>query len=521
MGKWIDKKNVNLSELCFYLFFISLLFAKGIGLYDGQTAFKVFLLLALMGWAGKILLTEYELYEIALYTIFIVLGGFTYLISHDKGAFLVILLLCALKNMDLKKVFQVGCITWVLSFCSLFLLTSLHIVDSAFKVHDRLGLGRVIRWNLGYAHPNVLHISYFTLVCFLIYLLQDKYRFSQLVLLELGNLYVFMYSLSNTGFLVTTFCLILVFYWNFRKKFCKAEQIMVECCLPLCIFLSFGAPLLLKGRAFDVVNKLLNTRVELSQWFLLNQPIKLLGVNTASIVTALRTMDNSYVYAIITYGAVFFIFIIIRYFQIIHCKASNQDGMALCIILSCLVAGLTEPFLFNTSFKNVSALFLGAGLFKVQKVKDSHPIHLIKDRNITIPLLGFQKIVIEIKKSICNYNLKLAGISALVALICGITIFFITPMPESYFLPRAAFEYTDDLVQSYYFTSENDAKQDGVTVLGYQSDQTEMVAFCGKIPQVERFRNAVTGVLLSGAVFFVTGSILMIYARRNEKSYEK
>ena len=50
----ITKKHmVKRSEICFYIFFVSLLFAKGIGLYDGQTAFKVFLVIALMGWAGK------------------------------------------------------------------------------------------------------------------------------------------------------------------------------------------------------------------------------------------------------------------------------------------------------------------------------------------------------------------------------------------------------------------------------------------------------------------------------------
>lgn len=518
MEKWIEKKNVSLSELCFYLFFVSLLFAKGIGLYDGQIIFKIFLLVSLVGWGGKMILTQYELCEIPLYILLVALGGLIYLVSREKGALLVILLLCALKNMDLKKVFRVGCVTWILSFGSIFLLTSLHIVDSAFKVHDRLGLGRIIRWNLGYAHPNVLHISYFTFVCFLVYLLQDRYRLNQLLLLELGNLYVFMYSLSNTGFLVTTLCLMLVFYWNSRKKLCKIEQILIECCLPVCLFFSFGAPLLLKGRAFDIVNKLLNTRVELSQWFLLNQKIKLLGVNTTSIVTALRTMDNSYVFAIITYGVIFFVFMMIRYFQVIHRNIKSQNGIALCIILSCLVAGLTEPFLFNTSFKNVSLLFLGTGLIKTRKTKS---FYLIKDKDVIIPLLSARKISKEIRKNFCQCGPKLVAAAIAGALVCGVIVFLVSPMPESYFLPRKSFEYTDDLEQSYYFTSEEDAKQEGVKVLGYQSDQTEMVLFSGKISQVERFRNTVTGVLVSGVMIFMLGNVFMIRVGRKEKNYEK
>ena len=209
-----------------------------------------------------------------MHTGLLILGVIIYFTSHEKGAFLVILLLCALKNMNLDIVFKVGAITWTLSFGGLFFMTSTHIIRSPFKVHARLGMGRIIRWSLGYAHPNVLHISYLVLVCFLVYILRKKFRYYYLLLFEAGNLFVFMYSLSTTGFLVTTALLILVLYWNIRKKFCVVEQILIQLCLPLCLFLSFGAPVLLKGKAFIVVNKILNTRLELSKWVLENLPIR-------------------------------------------------------------------------------------------------------------------------------------------------------------------------------------------------------------------------------------------------------
>ena len=117
----ITKKHmVKRSEICFFIFFVSLLFAKGIGLYDGQTAFKVFLVIALMGWAGKAVLTSYSLREIVFYGTFLLLGGVVYVVSHEKGALFVALLLCGMKNIDLKRLFQVGLATWALSFGSLF-----------------------------------------------------------------------------------------------------------------------------------------------------------------------------------------------------------------------------------------------------------------------------------------------------------------------------------------------------------------------------------------------------------------
>ncbi|MDE7286537.1 MAG: hypothetical protein K2N55_06825, partial [Lachnospiraceae bacterium] len=151
MNDFLKRNPVKLSELCFYIFFVSLLFAKGIGLYDGQTIFKVFLLLALCGWALKLIFTEYTWSELVLSAFLLLLGGMIYLNTHEKGALFCVLLVCGMKGMEVKKVFRVGFITWILSFGGLFLLTSFHLLDSQFKVHDKLGLGRIIRWSLGYA----------------------------------------------------------------------------------------------------------------------------------------------------------------------------------------------------------------------------------------------------------------------------------------------------------------------------------------------------------------------------------
>ena len=505
----MKKYRMKISELCFYVFFCSLLFAKGIGLYDGQVLFKALLGVALIAFGGKLLLTRYRVWELAVHIGLLILGVIIYYTSHEKGAFLVILLLCALKNMNLDKVFKAGAITWTLSFVGLFFMTSAHIIRSPFKVHARLGMGRIIRWSLGYAHPNVLHISYLVLVCFLVYILRKKFRYYYLILFEAGNLFVFMYSLSTTGFLVTTALLILVLYWNIRKKFCVVEQILIQLCLSLCLFLSFGAPILLKGKAFIVVNKILNTRLELSKWFLENLPIRLFGNDTTKAVTAVRTMDNSYVFALITYGLLFVFFMVIAYLGIIYRKTKEQDGMALCLILSCLIAGLTEPFLFNTSFKNVSLLFIGTQLFSEDNESDHKRIGWKFDGEINIILPDIFGMLLKIWKTICKYRVKLLMVSILGSLAVGALLYRTAEDPVRYLLPRKAFEYTDDLEESYYLRSKEDIQEKGDKILGFESPQTEMVAFKGNIATVERFRNTVSGGIWGGVLTFVIGAILV------------
>ena len=310
---------------------------------------------------------------------------------------------------------------------------------------------------------------------------------------------------------MTTICVALIFYWNIRGHFSRAEQIIIQFCLPLCLFLSFGAPLLLKGNIFNIVNKILNTRLELSKWFLQNQSVKLFGTDTTLVVTSLRTMDNSYVFALITYGSLFFVFIMACYFSLIFKKTIRQDGMALCIILSCLIAGITEPFLFNTSFKNISLLFIGTELAIRGKASGKYVIDLKRDGNIEIRLPNIPEIWNMVKENSRRNTNRLIVISIVGAVLVGIFVFQNESAPERYLLPRKAFEYTDDLEESYFLKSEDDIQLPGDKIMGFESEQTEMVAFKGNIAELELLRNVVARGIAAGALIYITGNFVLLY----------
>lgn len=509
MKQYVEKYTIELTEVFFYVFFCSLLFAKGIGLYDGQLVFKVFLLTALVGWLCKQLLTKYTIVELIGSILLVILGGMLYLNTHEKGALFCILLITGMKGINLQKTFKVGLVTWILSFGSMFFLSIFHIIDSPFKVHDKLGMGRIIRWNLGYAHPNVLHISCLVLVCFIVYLLGNRFKLHWFFVLELVNLYVFMYSLSSTGFLAVSICLIFALYWSLRKRFSKMEQVLVQLCLPICILFSLMAPILLKEPLFGIVNKMVNTRLSLSQWFLLNQPAKLLGVDTREIVTALRTMDNSYVFAYITHGIVFFVLIMVAYFILIYRKTKEQDGIAICLIFTCLIAGITEPFLFNTSFKNLSLLFLGDMLFNGESKQKEYGILEKWNKAINISLINIKRVLADSIINTKKYRKRLLLIAITAGIMCAMMGWWLTKNPTRYILPRAAFEYTNDIPETYYLTSENDLPQEGDLVMGYANESTDMVPFAGNITAVERFRNTVSSMLISILLVYMIGSIFL------------
>lgn len=499
-------KRINLAELFYYLFFLLLLFAKGIGLYDGQLAFKLLLLLAMAMWLGKMLLTLYTKKEIVSVLVLLGLGTFTYLISGEKGALIYIMMVTGLKNIPQKRLFQIGLAGWWFSFGILTWANALHLLEGPFKVHEKYGMGMVIRWGLGYSHPNVLHISYLVLVMFIACVFQTHYDWKMAIVLMAGNVFVFIYSLSSTGVIVVTAFLILSLYWKWRKRLNRTEQFVVQLALPAFLLYSLLAPVMLSGDVFNFVNDLTNTRLELAKYFLMLQPPTLFGTRISEIGTDKLTMDNSYVFAFVTYGVVLFLIVVIAYFFLIHRFCKEQRGMELCVILSSLLAGVTEPFLFNTSFKNISLLFMQELLFETQGEKEVYGFKKLSGKMISIPIFlqNWDEVrLIWQEKKKCIFLILLLGCLA------GAGIYqFAKEEPERIVVPRKECDVWGD-IETVYRSSDRSTWDPSEQVLGYVDENTEMMVYSGNIVRLEHFRGLIIwgltmGIFLGGSAFYVS-----------------
>ena len=69
--------------------------------------------------------------------------------------------------------------------------------------------------------------------------------------------------------------------------------------------------------------------------------------------------------------------------------------------------------------------------------------------------------------------------------------------------------------------SGKDIQEEGDKILGFESPQTEMVAFKGNIAVVERFRNTVSGGIFSGVLIFAVGTILVYFKITLEHGVQK
>ena len=488
-----------MKEYLYYAALALLLFSKGIGLYDGTTLFKIFLVPALGCLVLKIVMTTYQRAEYALIAVLLVIGGSSYLISGEKGMLIYILLILGMKSVPIKRIFTVGLVAWGIAFVGLTASSLLHLYDTPFKVHDKLGLGHMFRWGLGYVHPNVLHVSFLILLFFIMSVFHERFNWKWCLVMFAANCYIFLYSVSYAGFGMVCIYLILHMYWTYRKKIGKIEKIFIFFVFPGCALLSLAGPFLLKGKAYVIVDKILNHRLSLAENFLKPENISLFGVRTSNIVTHNLTMDNAYVFAFITYGCVFFLCIFAIYELLLYKLVKFNKGTEIAMVITILGYGLVEPFLFNTSIKNLSIFFIGAYFWGELNWESTEGTQFS-----TKMIRGWKKFIDAFRKK----RQKIIVISVLAGCVCCISYFKLVSVPEAYMVQRVECEMETKDFKT--FPKDYAEKHPEVRVIDYVDENTFMEVFSGSIVKIELLRGGVSSFLLGAAGIGILSMVLQI-----------
>lgn len=415
--------SIRWSELLYLCFWGLMLFAKGIGLYDGQGIYKVFLIAAFLCIIGKLCITEYSPREWAVILFLLGLSTIVYRVSGEKGVLICMVTVAAMKNVSLKRAFGTGLVVWAAAVGGRFLTSLVCIEGVQTAVQTKNISGAVLRYFMGYPHPNVLHISYLILTAFVIFQVKETYNWKHFLILSLGNLFLFFYSYSFTGALTVMAYLLLSWYVR-KKRISKAEYFLVRLIFPACILFSVILPIALRGKAFEAADRIFNNRIHLAKHFLTLENMSLFGNNLAAITTDTITMDNAYIFALVVYGIPVFLLICIAYLALVSDYIKQKKNIELAMICCFLIAGITEPFLFNTSFKNLTLLFIGEGLFQVlqEKEKRKREIAVFRncDRELLIPTGGLEKIKAGLEKVWRFHKKRIVGVGTITAAISGI-----------------------------------------------------------------------------------------------------
>lgn len=507
--------EITLTEACYFGFFILLSVTKGLGLYEGQKLFELLVIPAFLLGAVKILITPYTKRQWVMQAVFVLLTAVVFHESHERGILFLAFMVLGMKNISVKKVFHIG--LWVWSLCAIVLsiFSFFRLEHTVYRVHAKMGLGHIFRWSLGFSHPNILHISYLALCAYILYALEDRYKFKHFLWMMLGNIIVFIYSVSYTGFGIVSVLLVGFLYIRVRPRFCIGEKILANLVLPVCLVLSFVAPFYLYhprlGYYVQQLNFKLNTRIYLAEQFLRSEYHSLFGADISKIVRSSMTMDNSYVWGYINYGLVTFVIIMLGYFALLFYDTHKQRTRELVILICFLGAGWTEPLLFNTSFKNVTLVFLGSLLFMQKEGVKEYCLFPRLNRTVSIPFAGLPDAVFaKARLAWSKCGAKLLCLTALGGVLGIILCAILYTVPNGYVVRRF---YTDATEKtSVYLESEQDPVYEGWKVMNYLDAEDPMQLVQGKAVVLETVRYYMGSAMIGAFLVGMAGTVYFTFA---------
>ena len=395
--------TIQLSELIYLAYFTVMFGARAIGLYEGMLAYNMMLVAGMLLFLLKIAMTRHTFGEYLLIGVLLFISLIVYYNTGEKGLLLYFTMMLGMKGVSVRRVLKMGTIILSISFVTLVLLSVTGIKEDIIYIHDRAGFGKIIRHSLGYPYPNTLFTTYIVLMVLIVYMMGVQNKKDLLLtslFLLIGALYIYLYSCSNTGIIVAVFYLIINLYLQFRPHLSIVEKAGIMLVYPLCDLIAILGPLVTTGKMFQVFDKILHNRWAYSLYYLTNEPITMFGTRFKEPPNTNYMIDSSFLYSFLQIGVVPFIILTIFYMVMIYNYVKNERKVELAIIISFCLLGMSDPFLFNLSYKNLLFLFIGEVFYDKLQSKKKFKLEML---NREIQILPIGNKVLDISNSMYQY----------------------------------------------------------------------------------------------------------------------
>ncbi len=514
-----SESRQKIGELLYLIYFVLMIGARAIGLYEGQTVLNAIYVVAMLLFAAHMIVTKHTVLEYVITFVLLMIAGVVYLHTGEKGLLICFTMLLGMKGVDRIRVIKSGAV--VSAVCVAFRIFTgvFGILPEKYYPQTREGVGLMFRHSLGYVHPNTLHMNVLMLTMLTLFLVTYRLREEQsesddrpapssvLVLclvsaIALGaNIYVFMYSGSRTGLLVSVVYLCVNFRFYVRRKPGPAEKIVCFSAYPAAAFATIVFPFILKGNVFDRIDTtVFNTRFTIARYFWDNNRISLFGIRLNNPDPLYRTygLDMAYMYLFFQLGIMAFAVITILTFLYVRHALKRGYMTELAVLMAVLFAGIWEPFLYNSGFKNFTFVFMGAALYEtlsgmmpgtfaeeLTKVTDVHKDRMMK------PGIVICSVAAGILAGVIGSGLYLA----------------VTSPPDALYADRQEDEagVSFDMEPMYLTPADIDSfRSRGDLIVGYVDEHTPMYMYDTGIAVMEYHKKAVSiGVWAALAVALI------------------
>ena len=386
--------NTTIAELGFFIFASVLFFAKGIGWYDGMPVFKLFFIVASIGWLVKVLLTRYSVNEFISSFLLLFISFISYRMSGEKGILVAAMIIVGIKGVNLKKQFRVYTWIWIASCIINIFLCYAGISPDYASPREKFG-STFLSCNLGFSNHSVLQMSYMAFAMMFVFAYYEQMNKKRYLWLFIGNIIFYMYSFATTGFICCTMGLLLSYLFGEAEQKGKGIRLIrtaAKLVLPVCIVFALVAPLVNNEKIFAIFNSILNGRLDYSRYFMTSGNFTPFGCRIYEVMSERYFfLDSSYVSSLAQFGVITFVIFFALYEWAVWKMADRNMMAELGITVAMLISGLAEPFLLNMSFKNISLFFVGEVFFaEVGTHLAHHDIALFSSLNKVLPIADIE-----------------------------------------------------------------------------------------------------------------------------------
>lgn len=343
--------GINKEKAAEYLFWIAFMLEALVMMFS-HSAFELpyagrILHLAFVLFGSKILMTRYTRWEWIIIIVLGIVGVLSYFSMGEEWFIRIVMLIIASKNISIHKAVKYLFYIAASGAIIIIILSLLGYGGQTVDIRD-YGRGSVeARWCLGFSHANNLHGTLWYVVSLGILTYINKLKWYHGVLITILNYFLYTFTLSRTGFLVTEMvilaALLYVYYPRIAdwKWIYAAGGIGTAFCAFIGIFVvAYGIFSLpgLKG-----LSDMLTVRLEVLSWWESIEQWSLFGDGRERKLT-----DVGFITLISEYGYVIFSIYLLCLFVMIYYYCRNKKWMEFIVLMTCVLYTFMEStYVFN------------------------------------------------------------------------------------------------------------------------------------------------------------------------------
>lgn len=348
------------SDVFYYFSFLSLVFAKSLGFYSGNTEYRIIMVFSMLCLGIKLVLTKYTVKEIVVMAAIALYAVFIYLKTGYITFTITVVTLLGAKNIDVYDLMKKVLFVRLICMTVLISASTAGIVGNFVKDQYDDGL----TYSFGFQNPNDFMVNVFVNVALIFYLNYKKLNVLYFLLSVYAFYAVYCVTKSMTGMMLGVFLLVVFLFLKIFDRLGnvgnKIKQIISAAVVPTSLWCFIGT--FIVSAVFDVNNRFMFTldqlvsgRLKIQHQYWLNYGFSLLGKDISrgaarwdGVQINNGFLDSNYWCSFYKYGFVsvmIFIVFLIAASWYFHKK---KDYNVVIIINTLCIYGLMEDFLISS-----------------------------------------------------------------------------------------------------------------------------------------------------------------------------